>query len=41
MFGQPGDTEFPGAIPSFELGDPPRLRDRRLQEKKPEQLQGR
>jgi hypothetical protein len=40
MFGQPGEAGFSGAIPGFELGDSPGLRDRRLQEKKPEQLQG-
>ena len=39
LFRQPADTRFWGSIPSFELGNPPGLPDRRLHEKEPEKLQ--
>jgi len=41
FFGSRNETLSIVAMPSFELGDPSCLRDRRLQEKEPEQLQGR
>ena len=39
LFRQLGDMVFCGSIPTFDLGNPPGLRDRRLREKELEKLQ--